>query len=180
MNALTAANVQHAWSPARQRAAAGALLLAVGTAAIVAAAGGTAWQGWAAVVYIAAAGIAVTAPPWILAQVVSGQLLAFSILLTGAGAMAIVPVIASTIASAELLAGAARMQAAPSSPHSADMRGAVRAALIGAAVCGAVVVAGGFISLSGTVAIAAASAACVLVALVLVRAARPGAGESGS
>jgi hypothetical protein len=54
------------------------------------------------------------------------------------------------------------------------VRRAVRAALLGGVVCAAVMFAGGLFALRGMVAVVAASAACGLVALVLVRSARAG------
>lgn len=159
-----------AWGPARKRVARIAIAMAAATAAAGAALGGSSDYIVPAVALVAVATLALRYPTWIAVQVLFGQLIAAKLLVVLDGAtLRVLPVVAGVIATAELLAEVARLDA----PAARDPRGALRsaavAAALGAAVFIAVALAGTLSGPTGLLAIGLASAACVFLAILLVR-----------
>lgn len=147
-----------------------ALLVAAGTGVVGLSLGATTGHAWGAAGYLALVGFAVLAPGAIWAQVLAGQILIGSLLL-GPGASPwwmLVPLLASVVATAELLGIAARLDSVVPRAPAADLRRAGRATLIAGLVFGFVAVAESLPGPGGLVAVALASAACVAVAALLL------------
>ena len=168
---------------ARNRLIAAALVLAVTTGVVALGLGATPNHAWGALGYVAVVGFAVRAPGAIWAQVLAGQLLAGSLLL-GSGELSwwvLAPVIASVIATAEVLGVVARLNSVVPRDPTEDLRRAGRATLLGGVTFAAVALAGGLPGPRGLLAVSLASAACVAVAAVLLeRPARPSGGSAPS
>lgn len=157
------------WSAARLRLAGLALLLATLTAAGAATLGGIDSLGRLAIAYVAVVAIALRVPGLIVAQVLGGQALAAAVL-PGAGradSLLIVPLIAGVVATAELLASVARLDAPLRRPSPIDLRRPVFATLLAAAVFAIVLLARRLPGPGGSQAVALAAAACVILALLL-------------
>ncbi len=155
---------------ARTRLIAAALLLAVATGVVALSLGATPNHAWGAFGYVAVVGFAVLAPGAIWAQVLAGQLLAGSLLL-GPGRLpwwVVVPIVASVIATAEVLGVVARLNAVVPRAPADDLRRAGQATLIGGAVFALVAFAGALPGPRGILAVALASAASVSVAALLL------------
>lgn len=152
-----------------QRIAVVAVIVAVLTAAAAVALGGSAFA-FRAFVYLAVAAIAMILPALIVVQVILGVLLVAGMQLHPAGPtpLLLLPVVAGVIATAELLAVAARVRASFSRDAGEDLRRAWISALIGAVVFGAVALVAGFPGPGGFIAVVLASAACATVAVLLV------------
>jgi len=161
-----------AWGPERQRLAGLAILSAIATSAAGAAWGDSAAHFYGGAGYIGIAIVAVLSPSWIPAQVIAGQLVAASLLLTPgkAPAMSMLFVVAAVIATAELLAAVARMETSGERGLGSDLGRTVFAACLGGAVFGAIMLLRGPYGPSGLLPIGLASGACVLLAMVLASA----------
>jgi hypothetical protein len=158
------------WRPARRRLAIMAIALATITAAAGIALGG---QPWGGALYIAVAVGALFNPTWIVVQVISGQVIAGSHMVGQATTpLRDLPLVAAVIATAELLAAASRLE----SPLGADPAGeparALLAAAIGSGAFAVIMLVSGLPGPSGLAATGLASAACVGLAILLVRNAR--------
>lgn len=164
------------WWPARRRAAVLAVLSAAATGATAGALGGSAWHLFGGAGYVALAAWALFAPAAISAQVIGGQVLAGSVLLApgGPAPLLVLPLVAAVVITAELLGVVARLELPIRRAGGEDLRRAAVAAAIGGAAYGAVVLAAALPGPSGLTGIALASAACVVLAVVLVRSAREG------
>jgi hypothetical protein len=131
---------------------------------------------FSALIYVATVAAAIYSPAWITVQVIGGQIMAASLLL-GPGAMrpvAGIPIIAAVIATAELLAAAARLDTPFARANGGEVRRTTLAAAIGGAVFGAVALAGGVPGPTGLIAVTIASAGCLFLGLLLFdRAPRP-------
>jgi hypothetical protein len=156
------------WGPARRRLAITAVLTAVATAAFGAALGGTGRHAVGAVGFTAIAVAALFRPVWITGLVVTGQLMALGLLAGGAAPFAVLPVVAGVIASAELLAAAARLDSPGERIPVGEFQRAALAAALGAAVFAAVALAAALPGPTGLLAVGLASAACVALAILLV------------
>lgn len=130
---------------------------------------------WLGGIYLGVAAAAAVVPTAIVAQVALGQLLAASLLTGGDGTpfLLLVPVVAGVIATAELLAITARMATPLDYEPGRDLRRAAAAVLVGAAVFAGVAAVRGAPGPTGLAAIGLASAACIAIALLLVRSAAP-------
>lgn len=162
------------WRPARRRLAAIAVLTSVLTGAAGAALGLSDSHAYLAGAYVAITVVALFHPAAITGQVIGGQLLAGSVLLgqDGLARLWLVPVVASVVATAELLAIVARLDTPLEPDVGDDLRRAEHAAVIGGGVFGAVVLLGGLPGPTGLAAIALAAGACVALAILLARSAR--------
>jgi hypothetical protein len=163
---MTATN----WPPDRRRLAALAFLTSILTAAGAAGLSGFDAVGRFAVAYVAIVVIALFSPGLIMAQVIGGQVLAGAVLLAPSrpAPLLLLPVIAGVIATAELLASAARLDAPLHRQTRPDIRTAGLAALLGAGVFGIVVLAGRLRGLTGTTATVLAAAAFLVLAFLLL------------
>jgi len=159
------------WSPARRRTAA----LALATAVLTAIGGGTLSQAtghlYGAVGYVIIAAAALFSPGWITVQVIGGQLLVASILLAPAPPtpLLVLPLVAGIIVTAELLAMVARLDTAPERESGPDLARVAVAGTVGAVVFAAVLLLGTLPGPRGLAAVALASAACLLLGLLLAR-----------
>jgi hypothetical protein len=158
------------WSPARQRTAAAAVLVALLTAVASGLWRTTGASVYAGVAYVAVTSLAVFVPAWIPAQVIGGQLIAGTMLLApdGPEPLWIAPLLAGVILTAELLAAVSRLDASFRYHSKQDLRGAALAAGTGAVVFAAVIAFGSLRGPTGLLSVAIASAACVVLALLLV------------
>lgn len=158
----------------RRKAAGLAVLAAVLTGAAAAATGASMAAVYGAGVYLALTGAVLLRPAALAAQVVVGQLLVAAVLLDPGGPppVTLLPVVAGVVATAELLALAARLDGPFPRDAGAGLREAALATLVGSAAYGAVALLGALPGPSGLAAVALASGACLALALVLVRAAR--------
>jgi hypothetical protein len=162
------------WLPARQRIAGLAVLLATVTGA--AGALGPGGSSPVAGAYVIATLAGLFFPAAITVQVIAGQVLAGCILWgSGQGArslLLVVPIIASVVATAELLAGVGRLETTPGNDPGDYLRRAGAAAAIGAVAFGAVLLFGELPGPTGLIAIVLASAACAALAILLIAGAR--------
>lgn len=160
---------QSAWHRPRRRLAAIAVLIALLTALAGALSLGTHGQLYG-IAYVAIAIMAVFTPSWIPAQVVAGELLAAMSLFAPnrLALLTIVGMIAGVIASAELLAAIARMDLPLDGGTANAMRRSAFAAVAGGSTFVAVTLVARLPGPSGLFAVTSASAACVLLALLLV------------
>ncbi|MGD8279342.1 MAG: hypothetical protein PVH00_14995 [Gemmatimonadota bacterium] len=158
------------WGPARTRLAISAVLVATGTAALGAVLGGTGNHVVGAVGYIAVTVAALFRPGWITGQVVTGLMMAAGLMIgpAAASSLRMLPLVAGIIATAELLAAAARLDAPVERVARGELRRAGLAAGLGAVVFAAVLFAGVLPGPSGLLAVGLASAACVVLAILLV------------
>jgi len=177
MGALTAEPTPDRRAPSRGRLRAIAVTVSVVTATVGAALGGTTGHVVLAVALVASTIAALRAPAWIAVQVVAGQLLAARLLLgtVGITALHVLPLVAGVIATAELLAATARMDTPVERAPGSGLRGAAFAAVLGAAVFGAVALTASLPGPSGMLAVGIASAACVVLAILLVTRRKGGA-----
>jgi hypothetical protein len=159
------------WWPARRRLAGMAILTVTLTGVVAATQGGSAAHVYGAGGYLVLTLIALLWPSAIVAHVIGGQLLAGSVLVAPGGGelVPLLAIVAGAVATAELLAGAARLNMPIERDGREDMRRAVLAAVAGAGVFGAVALVGTLPGPSGLVAVALASGACIVLALLLVR-----------
>jgi hypothetical protein len=158
------------WGPARKRAAMTAITMATVTAALGAALGGSAGYLVSAVAAVCIALVALFRPTWIAVQVLFGQAMAAKLLVAPNGSpLRVLPIVAGVIATAELLSAVARLDA----PGERDAPGALRSAGIAAALGATVFLAVALVDMlpgpTGLLAIGIASAACVVLAILLVR-----------
>lgn len=156
--------------PARQRLAAMAVLMAILTGTGTAALGESGSHILGAGAYVVATLAALYSPGAIIAQVIVGQLLAAGLVL-GRGdstTLFVLPVIVSVVATAELLAAVGRSATAPDRDPGDDLRTTVVTISIASVVFGVVAIIGRLPGPTGILAIALASAACVVLAFLLV------------
>lgn len=159
-----------AWWPARRLAAA----LAVATALVVAlAAVGQGAAPWYAAVYVAVAVFGLGSPGALPVQVVAGVSMVAGLLVAGASPLALAPLVAGVVATAELLAVTARLDA-PMERPAGDLllRAGAHAAAAGA-LYALVLAVGRLPGPSGLAAVALGSGAALVAALLLVRRRRP-------
>lgn len=146
-----------------------AMITALLTAAIGAGAGGSVWHLYGAAAYVAVALGALSAPPMITVQVIAGQLLAASLLLRPDAPpfLLLLTMVIGVVATAELLAQVARIQTSVDFDPREEVHRVVVSAAVGGSVFGMVVLLGRVPGPTGLAAIGLASAACVIVAIVL-------------
>lgn len=159
------------WWPERRRAAVLALVSAVATGATAGALGGPGWHLYGGAAYVVLVGLALLAPAAITAQVIGGQLLVGSVLLApdGPAPLYVLPLVATVVLTAELLGVAARLDLPFRRAAGEDLRRTAVAAVIGGAAYAVVVLAAALPGPSGLMGIGLASAACILLAVVVVR-----------
>jgi hypothetical protein len=161
--------VETRWGPQRRRLAAAALATTAATVSVSIALGGSLQY---AAVWCALAITALVFPSWITGHVLGGLAIAASHLLGAAEPpLFLLPIVAGIIASTELLAATARLD----SPVAREPRGEVSrsavAAAIGATVYGLVAFSSGLPGPPGIAGVGLAAAACLALAIVLVRSA---------
>jgi hypothetical protein len=146
-----------------------ALTAAALTGVLVVQIGGMDWHAHGATAYFLIALLASVSPAAIAAQVVTGQLLVGSLLLTpgGSPSLLLVPAISGVILTAELLSIMARMDTPFASHPRSDLRRAGLSVLIGAGVFGAVLLASPLPGPGGLLAVVMAAGACVGLAVLL-------------
>lgn len=159
------------WWPARRRLAALVVLVAALTGAAGAALGASEGHVYGAGVYVVVAVVALFSSAGITAQVIAGQVLAGSLLpgLDGAAVLMLLPMVAGVVLTAELLGVVARLDTPLERDPTRDLQGAALATVIGGGVFAAVVLAGDLPGPTGLTAIALASGACGLLAILLVK-----------
>lgn len=159
------------WWPARRRLAGLAILTATLTGSIAATAGSSPAHVYGAGGYLVLTLIALFWPSAIVAHVIGGQVLAGSVLVAPGGGelVPLLAIVAGAVATTELLAGAARLDMPVEREGRDDLRRAGLAAVAGAGVFGAVALVGTLPGPTGLVAVALASGACIVLALLLVR-----------
>jgi hypothetical protein len=159
---------------ARQRVAAVAILVATTAAAAVAALGGSAWHVSGAGAYITITVLTLFFPAVLTVQVIAGQVIVASVLLgrPGPAPLLLLPVVASVVATAELLALVGRLNTPVERDPRHDLHRTGSATAIGGGAFAAVVLLGGLPGPTGLLAIAVASAASFALALMLVNDAR--------
>jgi hypothetical protein len=155
-----------------------ALVIAAVVAGIGAVIGGTALHVLGAVAYIAIAVSALFAPAMIMVQVAAGQVMIAGLLLrpgaAGAllrpdspGTLLLVAMFVGVVATAELLAVVDRVVTSVDHDPRDDLRRAALAAAVAGVAFGVVLLPGSMPGPTGLAGVALASAACVIVALVL-------------
>ena len=156
------------WWPARKRLSLLAIATATVTGGVAAMLGGSTDL---AAAYVLVTLVALLSPAAIAVQVVVGQVLLGSLLMAGGRAdpLALVPVFASVVATAELLADVARMDTPFESERRGDLHQVGLATVVGGGAFGAVVLVGDVPGPTGVLAVALASGACVVLARLLVR-----------
>lgn len=161
----------------RRRIAGLAFVSALATVFAASAMGTSPTLAWLGGIYLGLTAAAIGAPTVIVAQVALGQVIAASLLVAGDGSpvLLLVPIIAGVIATAELLAITARMASPLDYRPGRDLRRAAAAVLIGAVVFTGVSAVRGAPGPTGLAAIGLASAACIGIALLLVRDGAPSA-----
>lgn len=157
------------WRPARRRFAALALVTATLTATAGAVLGGAGAHMSLSFLYVALVAVALLYPAAIAAQVVGGQVLVGTIL---AGAvrpplLLSLAMLAGIVATAELLAVVARLDTPIEADPTDELPRIGLASLAGAAIFAAVLLASGLPGPGGLVAVALASAACLVLAGML-------------
>ncbi|MEQ9569883.1 MAG: hypothetical protein RLN75_06805 [Longimicrobiales bacterium] len=156
------------WWPSRRLAAAVAVATVVGTALGAVGPGAVPWL---AALYVAVAVFGLGSPAAIPVQVVAGVSLVAGLLVRSGGesALALAPLVAGVVATAELLAVVARLDA-PIERPAGDLllRAGGSAALAGGLYAG-VLLAGAMPGPEGLAAVALGSGGALLAALVLVR-----------
>jgi uncharacterized membrane protein len=159
-----------------------AVVTAVATGVVAVSLGGSGNFAWAAAGYLAVVGFAVLAPAAIWAQVVAGQALIGGLLLGSAGRpwWILIPLVASVVATAEILAVVARLDSVVPRAPAHDLRRAGRATLVGSLVFAVVAFAGTLPGPRGLLAVALASGACAAVAALLLDRSERGPDPSGS
>lgn len=168
------------WWPTRRRVAALALVTAALTGVSGAALGGTASHALGGALYVAVVAAALFAPAMIAVQVLVGGAMAAGLILTpgGLGPVTGLPLALTIVLTAELLGVAARLDTPVERDPTDDLRRAVVAVGVAGAAYGAVLVAAALPGPTGFAAVALASAACMVIALVILAA--PGRGQSRS
>jgi hypothetical protein len=159
------------WWPARQRIAGAAVLIAAVTGMAASGPGTSVPQQLGGGAYVVFAIAAAIFPPMIAALVILGLVMIGS-LMTGPappGPLMLLPLIFSIIATAELLAVAGRLESPIEREPRDDLRRAGLATVIGTAVFGAVALIGTIPGPGGLLAILLASAACIVLAILLMR-----------
>ncbi len=158
------------WSPARQRLAFLAGLAATLTGAVGAVLDGSSSYVYGAGAYVIIVVSALFVPAAIAVQVIAGQILVGSLLIGQAGtaALMLVPAFAGVVATAELLAMVAWLDAPVQRDPGDALPRAGLAAVIGGAVFAAVMLISGLPGPGGLVAVGLASGACVILAVRLV------------
>lgn len=146
-----------------------ALIAAVLTAAAGAAYGGSVWHLYGAAAYVAVALAALSAPPLITVQVIAGQLLVASLLLRPVAPPfpVLLTMVTTVVATAELLALVARIRTSVDFGPGEEVHRVARSAVVGGVVFGLVVLLGRVPGPTGIAAIGLASAACIIIAVVL-------------
>ena len=169
-------------SGVRRRLIGAALVTAVATGVVTVSLGATGNHAWAAAGYLAVVGFAVLAPGAIWAQVIAGQALVGGLLLGPAGRpwWLLLPLVASVVATAEILAVVARLDSVVPRAPADDLRRAGRATLVGSLVFAVVAFAGALPGPGGLFAVALASGACAAVAALLLDRSERGPDLSGS
>lgn len=159
------------WKPDRTGVAVLALLTAALTGAAGAALGGTTEHLYGAGAYLAIAGVAVFSPGALVVQVIAGQMLAGSVLVgpEGAGLLAVVPLVAGVVITAELLGVTARIIDTPERHPGEELRRVGVTALLGGGVFGVVAVLGRLPGPGGLLGAGLAGGALVLVAMLLAK-----------
>lgn len=159
------------WWPARRRVAALAVLMAALTGAAGAALGASDGHVYGAGAYVVIVMVALFYSGGITAQVIGGQVLAGSLLsgLDGPATLILLPVLASVVLTAELLGIVARLDTPLEREPTRDVQGAALATVIGGGVFAAVVLVGDLPGPTGLTAIALASGACGLLAILLAK-----------
>ncbi len=159
------------WSPARQRLASLAVLLATLTGAVGTVLDGSSSYVYGAGAYVMIAVLALFVPAAIAVQVIAGQVLVGGLLMgqDGPAALMLVPAFAGVVATAELLTMVAWLDTPLQRDPSDALPRAGLAAVIGGGVFGAVMLVSGLPGPGGLVAVGLASGACVLLATRLVR-----------
>jgi len=163
------------WPPARGRLAVLAIFLALLTASFVAAVGASKGYTFGAGAYLAMAAAAVLSPAAITLQVVTGQLLLAGLFVeqgVGAGLL-LAPALAGVVATAELLAGVARLDTPlrVSDDVRRDLRRTALAAFAAGSVFVLIVVAmaSGLPGPRGVLAVALPAGVCLVLATWLAR-----------
>ena len=143
-------------------------------AAVITAAAGTLYGGsvshlYGAAAYVAIALAALSAPPLITVQVIAGQLLVASLLLRPEAPPfpVLLTMVTAVVATAELLALVARIRTSVDFGPREEVHRVARSAGVGGVVFGLVVLLGRVPGPTGIAAIGLASAACIIVAVVL-------------
>jgi hypothetical protein len=167
------------WPVARARVAGLAMFVAVLTATGMGALAAYGWQVLGAVAYVVAAFVALAVPGAIGVGVVGGVALAGSLMLGpwAVGPLALLPVVAGIVATAELLTLAGRLDTgAPAAGEKAltrdvgaELRRAGRTTAIAAAAYGVVAVVGAVPGPTGLLAVVAAAVGGAGVAVLLIR-----------
>jgi len=160
------------WKPARQALAASAILIAVLTGTLDVWLGGSGWHLFGASTYLLIALVALFSPAAIAVQVVCGQVLVGSLLVSQnvPQILLLVPLITGIIVTAELLAAVARMDTPLDSDSRDDLPRAGAAGLMGGSIFVVVLLLSRLPGPTGMVAIALASGALVVLATLLVQA----------
>ncbi|TVP55155.1 MAG: hypothetical protein EA351_11440 [Gemmatimonadales bacterium] len=168
------------WTPMRRLLAALALLTAVLTGVTGVAMGGTAGHAFAAAVFVGlavAAAVSRGAIPW---MIVAGQGFAASLLFTPVPLelLSLLPIVGGVLVSAELLAVVGRLEPSFARDPSDDLRRVGISALIGVGVFAVVAAMIGALDRipvpTGLAAVALAVGACVVLAVLFIRAGRRG------
>jgi len=171
MKAHAATVVPTPWWPARRRYAFLALVTGVLTAVLAAALGGPAWRGDLALLYVAIVALAVILPAAVTVQVVTGQLLLATALLGGTApdVLLLGAAVAGVVATAELLAVVARLDAPMERRPRGDLRRALVAALLGGVAFAAVTLVATMPGPNGLAAVVLASTAVAVLGIALAR-----------
>lgn len=161
------------WSPDRLRHAVLGVLVAVFTATVVVGALGPG-SGIYGLTYVALAALAVFFPAVITAQVIGGQALIGLLFLVheGAAPTLAVPLVATVVVTAELLAVVARLDTGLPRRAGDALARTGRAAVLAGAVFAAATLVSGAPGPTGIVAVGLGSMACVALAVRLARSSR--------
>ncbi|MEJ2185950.1 MAG: hypothetical protein P8Z36_08425 [Gemmatimonadota bacterium] len=166
-----AALVPGVWPPARRRVAALAGLVAVLTGTGMAALAAYGWQVLGAAAFVVAAVAGLAAPGAIGVALVGGVALAGSLMMGpwAVGPLALLPVVAGIVATAELLALVGRLDTPVPRDAGGELRRAGWATLIATAAYGVVAVVGAVPGPTGFLAVVAAAVGGAGVAVLLMR-----------
>jgi hypothetical protein len=159
------------WWASRLRLAAWALAASLATGALLAAVDPAVGFGPRGPLYVGVTGLALFFPAAIAAQVVLGQVLIASLVIGGEGVdlILLVPAMAGVVATAELLAVVARLDAPVRREAEGALRGAGSAAALGGGVFCVVALTGAIPGPAGLLAVLLAAGACIVLAAQLVR-----------
>lgn len=166
-----ALDLRTAWWPGRRRLAIVAATVTVLTAVLYILLGGAAAHLDLAAIYVLVAMGALFSPAAVTAQVIAGQALAGSLLTSPQGPrpLLLVPVLAGVVATAELLAAVARLDASVERSATEGLGRMGAAAVVGAGVYAAVALVGDLPGPTGLLAVVLASGAFAGAAWLLVR-----------